>query len=318
MTPKTKSHIFFDNENPYFFWEAMTSVLLLNMFGALRSFLLKKGLSFERGHFGFPKKFFFSWKRSYFVQMSRCGCLFMFAIYIRQFLFPFFSVICIWMFVPRFRLKSSTVGFKDVGLTVPRWMARSWTPGVRCSRRVPSTGGPPCVGCVRWFRMRRCHGLEEVFAHVFFDMFISKVLSIRRCSSPSFPSGGVMEYGEGGCVLEQFGSDVLKQLISAGVLKQSVFFFGFIYSKHTTALLMYRRIVYILNTLYKNDICWHIGPSRTRILGIECLSPASFGSDSGNPERVVPFFPFKNLSQQKLAKKLRSCWQISCCGRACP
>lgn len=34
-----------------------------------------------------------------------------------------------------------------------------------------------------------------------------------------------MEYGEGGCVLEQFGSDVLKQLISAGVLKQSVFFF---------------------------------------------------------------------------------------------
>lgn len=35
-----------------------------------------------------------------------------------------------------------------------------------------------------------------------------------------------MEYGEGGCVLEQFGSDVLKQLISAGVLKQSVSFWG--------------------------------------------------------------------------------------------
>lgn len=47
------------------------------------------------------------------------------------------------------------------------------------------------------------------FWHVYFP-------SIRRCSSPSFPSGGVMEYGEGGCVLEQFGSDFLKQLISAG------------------------------------------------------------------------------------------------------
>lgn len=172
-----------------------------------------------------PKSFFFPGKDRI---LSRCPDVvvfffFVLPIYIRRFIPILFGHL--YMNVSyRFRLKSSTVGCKDVGLTVPGWMARSWTPGVRCSRRVQRTGGPPCVGCVRWFRMRRCHGLEEVFAHVFFWHVYFQ--NIQRCSSPSFPSGGVMEYGEGGCVLEQFGSDVLKQLISAGVLKQSVSFWG--------------------------------------------------------------------------------------------
>ena len=213
----TKIRISFEKLWPRFcIWGRLKRCLL---------FLLRKMALFRTWPLWFPQKVFFSWKRSYFVQMSRCVFFFYFYvgylyIYIRRFIPILFCHL--YMNVSyRFRLKSSTVGFKDVGLTVPGWMARSWTPGVRCSRRVPSTGGPPCVGCVRWFRMRRCHGLEEVFAHVFLDMFISKVFEgVHHHLSGQEVWWNTVKRG---CVLEHFGSDFLKQLISAGVLKQSVF-----------------------------------------------------------------------------------------------
>ena len=227
--------------------------------------------------------------------MSRCGCLFMLAIYIRRFIPILFCHL------------SSECLFPDFGSSLRRLVSKmsDW-PSL-----VGWRGPEPLVFAVRGgFNAQGARHVSDVCADFgwggamdwkkflpmfFFDMLISKVFEgVHHHLSRQEVWWNIVKRG---CVLEQFGSDFLKQLISAGVLKQSVFFFGgFIYSKHTTALLMYRRIVYILNTLYKNYSCWHIGPSRTRILGIECLSPASFGSDSGNPERVVPVFPFINLS----------------------
>lgn len=187
----TKIRISFEKLWPRFcIWGRLKRCLL---------FLLRKMALFRTWPLWFPQKVFFSWKRSYFVQMSRCVffLIFMLAIYIyiRRFIPILFCHL--YMNVSyRFRLKSSTVGFKDVGLTVPGWMARSWTPGVRCSRRVPSTGGPAmCRMCalisdeaVPWTGRSFCPCFSW---HVYFQ-------SIRRCSSPSFRSGGVMEYGEAG------------------------------------------------------------------------------------------------------------------------